>query len=71
LKKLEKKGLVTRTRSAQDERSVIITITEPGLALKQEALDFLPSLLCSSCLSPQELTDLRDLVRRLVEGLSQ
>jgi MarR family transcriptional regulator, organic hydroperoxide resistance regulator len=70
LKKLEKKGFVTRTRSVQDERSVIIAVTARGQALKQEALDFLPTLLCSTCLSQGELIELRDLVKRLVGGLT-
>jgi MarR family transcriptional regulator, organic hydroperoxide resistance regulator len=70
LKRLEKKGFVTRTRSTKDERSVIIAATEKGRAIRQEALDFLPSLLCSSCMTPQELIELRELVKRLVEGLN-
>jgi MarR family transcriptional regulator, organic hydroperoxide resistance regulator len=69
LKKLEKKGLVTRTRSQKDERSVLIEITAAGTAIKQAALGFLPNLLCESCLSPQELIELRGLVKRLTDGL--
>ena len=71
LKKLEKKGLVTRTRSSKDERSVLIDVTEKGLAIRAEALGFLPSMLCAGCLNPQELIELRELVKRLVDGLSQ
>ena len=37
LKKLEEKGLVTRTRSKMDERNLIVRITEEGLALREEA----------------------------------
>ena len=37
LKSLEQKGLVTRNRSEQDERSVIIKITESGEKLKESA----------------------------------
>ena len=39
LKSLEAKGYVTRTRSKLDERSVSITITESGEALKERALE--------------------------------
>ena len=69
LKKMEKKGFLTRTRSPQDERSVIIAITERGQALKLEALKFIPQLACSSCLSPAELEELRELAKKLLFGL--
>jgi len=38
LKKMEAKGLVTRQRSEKDERSLNVTITEKGEALKDQAL---------------------------------
>ena len=38
LKKLEAKGLVTRKRSSEDERNLIVSITEAGEALKEQAL---------------------------------
>lgn len=37
IKRLEQQGLVTRQRSREDERSVIITITPKGAALKEAA----------------------------------
>lgn len=39
LKKLEAKGLVRRARNPQDERSVIVTVTEAGMALRERAVD--------------------------------
>jgi DNA-binding MarR family transcriptional regulator len=39
LKRLEHKGLVTRSRSEVDERVRIISITKRGLALKAKARD--------------------------------
>lgn len=38
LKKMEAKGLLTRKRSEADERNLIVTITEEGEALKDQAL---------------------------------
>ncbi|MCR5837584.1 MAG: MarR family transcriptional regulator [Lachnospiraceae bacterium] len=38
LKKLEAKGLITRERSKQDERNLIIRITEEGDKLKESAV---------------------------------
>ncbi|MCD7826528.1 MAG: MarR family transcriptional regulator [Clostridiaceae bacterium] len=37
LKKLEKKGLVSRRRSKKDERNLIVTITEEGTRLQEKA----------------------------------
>ena len=37
LKKLESKGYLTRQRSLTDERSLVVTITEKGEALKEDA----------------------------------
>ena len=37
LKKLENKGYITRCRCKEDERNLIISITEKGEALKEEA----------------------------------
>lgn len=38
LKKLEAKGLVIRQRSKEDERNLIVTITEAGENLKEQAI---------------------------------
>lgn len=38
LKKLEEKGFVTRNRSEVDERNLIVTITDKGNALRDQAL---------------------------------
>ncbi len=38
LKKLEAQGLVTRRRSLEDERSLIVTLTDAGEALREKAL---------------------------------
>ncbi len=38
LKRLEEKGYIKRQRSAEDERDLIVTITESGEALKERAV---------------------------------
>ena len=38
LKKMEAKGLLTRTRSTEDERNLIIAITDKGETLKEQAV---------------------------------
>jgi DNA-binding MarR family transcriptional regulator len=39
LKKLEQKKYITRQRLHEDERNVIVSVTEEGLKLRDEALD--------------------------------
>ena len=52
LKKLEAKGYITRTRSKEDERNLMIELTESGETLKDKALD-IPAQM-GSCLALTE-----------------
>ena len=38
LKKLESKGYIKRSRSKEDERNLLISITDEGMSLREEAL---------------------------------
>ena len=69
LKKMEEKGIVTRTRSEVDERSVRIGLTPKGAAMRKDALDFVPGMACSLAKQPVELARLRDEVRNLLDSL--
>ena len=62
LKKLEEKGLVTRRRSDLDERNLIVTITELGESMRDQALH-IPSEMTKCINLPRE--DIRDLYRML------
>ena len=66
LKSLEAKGLVNRTRSTNDERIMLITITEKGNALKEKAQNFPVQM--SSCikLSAEESADLCRLLKKIL-----
>ncbi len=52
LKKLESKGFITRVRSSEDERNLIIEITEKGMKLRDEALTVPEEI--SKCISLSE-----------------
>lgn len=59
LKSLEQKGLLTRTRPACDERTLVAQLTEKGRQLKDQALS-IPGKMVSSCVgvTPEEATQL-------------
>lgn len=60
LKRLEAAGLVTRERSAQDERSVVVSLTKAGAALQKRASGVPAELARATGLSPAELKALRE-----------
>ena len=58
LKKLQAAGLVSRTRDKQDERSVLIALTDEGQALREKALHIPEALMCKLDASPEESIEL-------------
>ena len=68
LKRLESKGLITRTRLASDERSLVIAPTHKGAALKDKALSVPSTLSCSLCLSEKETQTLRKILYKILEN---
>jgi len=60
LKRLETQGLVARRRDPEDERRVIVTLTEVGAALRDKARAVPEQLLCKLNLPLDELGDLRE-----------
>ncbi len=71
LKKMEQKGLLTRKRSLQDERVVMIELTETGSALREIALRHFDTLVCTPQVDPTALEDLRNRLQhlsRLLDG---
>jgi len=59
LKKLEQMGLITRTRDPQDERSVIVGLTENGAAMKEKVRDIPQQLFCQAGVAREEADALR------------
>jgi DNA-binding MarR family transcriptional regulator len=58
-------GLVTRGRSAADERVVTVRLTDKGRALEAEAERITTCVFEATGLSVEELADLRDRIARL------
>ena len=67
LKKLEEKGLVSRRRSDQDERNLIVTITEQGEAMRDRALH-IPARI-SECVNPsaEDIQNIYRMLRHMLE----
>jgi DNA-binding MarR family transcriptional regulator len=60
LKRLEAQGLVARTRDPQDERRVIVSLTDAGKALREKAKAIPEQLFCKLNMSLDGLGDLRE-----------
>lgn len=71
LKRLETAGLVTRERSAEDERSVTVRLTEQGSDLRERALPVPLKILSATGLSVPEVLALQQLLGRITNTLDQ
>lgn len=65
LKRLEASGLVRRQRSVKDERQVIVSLTDKGNALRQDARSIPQQVSCSAQCSLDELRALTGQLQRL------
>ena len=66
LKKLESKGYVTRQRSTEDERNLIVTITGEGEALRERAVSVPGEIAKCSCLDPEEAATLYRILYKML-----
>ena len=67
LKKLEGSGLVSRMRSAEDERNLLITITQKGELLKDQAVEIPTKLASCLNLSLEETKTLYFLLYKILQ----
>ena len=66
LKKLEYKGFVTRVRSEKDERSLVVTLTQEGEKLKEQAVEIPLQIAGCINLTPQEGKLLYDMLHKVL-----
>ena len=66
LKKLEEKGLLTRCRDAQDERNLVVTLTEQGEQLRERAAEIPPKMAGCIKLAPEDAMELYRLLYKLL-----
>lgn len=63
LKRMEHNGLLTRSRSQEDERVVLVSLTESGKQLREKAADIPVQMACRSGFDVHEALGLRDKIR--------
>ena len=69
LKNLEKKGLITRNRSKEDERVTIAKLTEEGKALREKALKVPEQVVSCVKLEPEEALQLYTLLYKILKTI--
>ena len=71
LKKLEKKGFITRVRSTVDERNLEISITDKGRKLKEKAKDIPEKMKACINLKEGEITTLFALMNKVLKNIEK
>ena len=66
LKKLENKGYIKRSRSKEDERNLIVTLTDKGWKLREQMLSIPGSMASCVDLEPQEAAELYTLLYKVL-----
>lgn len=69
LKRLEEQGLLRRTRETDDQRVVMLELTDAGRALRARAETVPARLLCDTGVAPERVAALRDELRALLSQL--
>ncbi|GAA3760555.1 MarR family winged helix-turn-helix transcriptional regulator [Salinactinospora qingdaonensis] len=69
LKRMESTGLVVRERSRSDERSVRVSLTPSGAALKERARTVPATILTATGMAPDEIATLRAALTQLTAAL--
>ncbi|MBR3295192.1 MAG: MarR family transcriptional regulator [Clostridia bacterium] len=69
LKKLESKGYITRCRDNDDERNLVVCITEKGMALRDEIISVPESVRSCIPVADEDLQQLYVILYRILEKL--
>src|SRR5690554_6638576 len=71
LKRLEKAGFLTRERNEEDERQVLIRLTQEGRALKKRAMDIPRKIIAATGANVPEIINLRKRLKKLRSELAK
>lgn len=70
IKRLEANGLVRRERSAQDERTVVVSLTDDGEELRQRAAAVPAAIGAAMGLTPRQFDEAKRLLRLLADNVA-
>lgn len=70
IKRLEASGLVRRERSTQDERTVLVSLTDAGEDLRKRAATVPGAIGAAMGLTPQQFEETKRLLRLLAENVA-
>ena len=70
LKKMETQGLVTRTRSTKDERTVYVKLTTAGKNLRKKCLEVPKQMMCHNLMTLDEGVELLQSLHNLMSRMS-
>lgn len=70
LKNLEKKGYVTRSRSKEDERVLVVNLTQNGMDLREKAVEIPMKVGSCIAVSPEDAKTLYTLLHKILANVS-
>ena len=70
LKKMEAQGLIIRSRSDKDERTVFIRLSKEGRAMKKKCADIPSHIACQNILDIKEAEPLLKTLHQMMENMS-
>ncbi|HTJ69754.1 MAG TPA: MarR family transcriptional regulator [Actinospica sp.] len=70
IKRLEANGLLHRERSAEDERTVQVSLTQQGDELRKRAAQVPPAIIDAMGLTPQQFNEAKHLLRLVANNVS-
>ena len=71
LKRLEARGYVSRARSAQDERVVVVSLTEEGRALRDKAVEVPSCIFGDLNMDIADIRQLKGLLEKMLASFEQ
>ena len=71
LKKMETQGLVTRTRSNKDERTVYIKLTPQGKAMKDKCTGIPQQMMCQNILDMKQAAPLLKTLHQIMDNMCE
>lgn len=67
LKKLESMELIIKYRTKEDDRIVVVELTEKGKLLKENILEVPEEMFCSSGMSESEALEFKDVINKMLK----